>query len=235
MVSGDQLFTALLDVWEVPCLPVDFYFPTMDAHMYPCRVPAYVEEVRKCFKEAYTEAQHQSNCKADWQKQYYNRATSTMQLMPGDIMLMKADSFHGKRKVKYQWSKVEYVVVCQVTDDVPMYEVCYNGRNVKIIHHNQLFLVATPRGEAMPLGASKSLSEEGATWSALAEHTPLEWESEAPESNMNEAVTLCLTSRVPLGWVDGILWLLPSVAPRPTLRGLKAGDGMWGLSGEEVH
>ena len=158
-----------------------------------------------------------------------------MQLMPGDIMLMKADAFQGKRKLKDWWSKVDYVVVHQVTDDMPTYEVHDDGGNVKIIHHNLLFLVATPRGEATPLGASESLSGEGTTWSVLVELTPLEWESKVPESNMDEAVTLCLASCILLGWVDGILWLLPSVAPRPTLRGLGAGDGMWGLSDEEVH
>ena len=207
----------------------------MGNHTCPCQVPTYVEEVRKCFKEAYAEVKHQSNCEADWQKWYYNRATSIMQLMPGDIMLMKADAFQGKRKLKDWWRKVDYMVVHQVTDDILMYEVHDDGGNVKIIHHNLLFLVATPRGEATPLGASESLSGEGTTWSVLVELTPLEWESKVPESNMDEAVTLCLASCILLGWVDGILWLLPSVAPRPTLRGLGAGDGMWGLSDEEVH
>ena len=85
-------------------LPVDFYFPTMGTHMHSCQVPTYVEEVRKHFKEAYAEAHLQSNSEADWQKLYYDRATSTMQLMPGDVVLMKADMFQGKRKVKDQWS-----------------------------------------------------------------------------------------------------------------------------------
>ena len=90
----------------------------MSAHVNSCRVPGYVEEVRKHSKEAYAEAHLQTNIEADQQKWYYNRATSTVQLMPGDIVLMKLDAFQGKRKVKDQ-----YVVVCQVTDDVPMYEV----------------------------------------------------------------------------------------------------------------
>ena len=55
------------------------------------------------------------------QKWYYDRATSTLQLMPGDIILMKLDTFQGKRKVKDQWSEAEYMVVCQVADDVPTY------------------------------------------------------------------------------------------------------------------
>ena len=82
-----------------------------------------------------------------------------------------------------------------------------------------------PPYEVKPLGASESLSEEGAVQSALVELTPLEWESEATESNVDEAPTLCLTSHILLGWVDGVLWPLPSVALRPTLRGLGAGDG----------
>ena len=68
--------------------------------------------------------------------------------MPGDIVLMKLDMFQGKRKVKDQWSEAEYMVVHQVTDDVPVYKVQDDGRNVKVINHNQFFLVATPRGDA---------------------------------------------------------------------------------------
>ena len=83
----------------------------------------YVEEVSKHFKDAYAEAHLQTNSEADWQKWYYDRATSTMQLMPGDIIFMKLDAFQGKRKVKDWWSKAEYMVVCQVTGDIPTYEV----------------------------------------------------------------------------------------------------------------
>ena len=101
-------------------LPVNFYFLTISAHVCSCHVPAYVEEMRKRFKEAYAEAHLQTNSEVEW---YNDRATSTVQLMPGDIVLMKLDAFQGKRKVKDWWSKAEYVVVCQVTDDVPMYEI----------------------------------------------------------------------------------------------------------------
>ena len=98
-----------------PHLPVNFYFPMMGTHVHSCHVPAYVEEVRKRFKEAYAEVHLQTNSEADWQKWYYDRATSTMQLMQGNVVL-KLDAFQGKRKVKDWWSKAEYVVVCQVTD-----------------------------------------------------------------------------------------------------------------------
>ena len=66
-----------------PHLPVNFYFPTRGAHVCSCYVPAYVEEVRKCFKEAYAEAHLQTNSKEDRQKWYYDKMTSIMQLMLG--------------------------------------------------------------------------------------------------------------------------------------------------------
>ena len=55
-----------------PCLPVDYYFPTVSAYECSHRVPAYVTEVRRCFKEAYTEAHLQTNCEAEKQKCYYD-------------------------------------------------------------------------------------------------------------------------------------------------------------------
>ena len=77
---------------------------------------------------------------------------STTQLVLGNIVLMKSDAYQEKWKVKDQWSETEYVVVCQVTDGVPAYEVKDEAGNVKTVHHNQLFLVATPVGGHHTLG-----------------------------------------------------------------------------------
>ena len=123
-------------------------------------MPAYVMEVRRCFKEAYTEAHLQTNCEAEKQKCYYDQATSTAQLVPDDVVLMKNDMYQGKRKVKDRWSETEYVVVRQVADGVPAYEVKDEVGNIKTIHCNQLFLVAAPIEAVMPLGVGTSISEE---------------------------------------------------------------------------
>ena len=66
---------------------------------------------------------------------------------------MKNVVYQGKRKVKDQWSETEYVVVHQVTDGMPAYEVKDEVGNVKTIHHNRLFLVAIPMEAITPLGA----------------------------------------------------------------------------------
>ena len=80
-----------------------------------------------------------------------------------------------------------------------------------------------------------SVSDEVTTRSTLVEHTPLEWNSEMPEIDVDEALTWCLTSRILLGWIDGILWPLPSVALRPTIGGLRSGEGTSSLSDVDIH
>ena len=204
-----------------PRLPGDYYFLMVSASRH---MPAYVTEVQRCFKEAYTEAHLQTNCEAEKQKHYYDQVMSTAQLVPGDVVLMKNDAYQGKRKVKDRWSETEYVVVCQVTDGIPAYEVKDEVGNIKTVHRNWLFLVAAPKEAVTPLGAGTSISEEN-VWSTHAEHTSLGVESDLPERFVDGADTLSPSSKVPLRWVGGVLWPLPSVAPRPTMwRGIGAGD-----------
>ena len=138
-------------------LPVDYYFLTVSTYKCSHCVPAYVTEVQRHFKEAYTEAHLQTNCEAEKQKCYYDQATSTAQLVPGDVVLMKNDLYQGKWKVKDRWSETEYVVVRQVTDGIPAYEVKDEVGNIKTVHHNWLFLVATPKEVIMPLRAGASI------------------------------------------------------------------------------
>ena len=88
----------------------------------------------------------------------------------------------------------------------------------------------------MPLGAGMPISDENIVQSTRVEHTSLEVENNSPEASVDGADTLSPSSRVPLGWVGGVLWALPSVAPRLTMwRGIGAGDGAESPSDEEVH
>ena len=172
-----------------PHLPVDYYFPMVSAYKHSRHMPAYVTEVQRRFKEAYTEAHLQTNCEAERQKRYYDRAMSTAQLVLGDVVLMKNDAYQGKWKVKDQWSETEYVVVRQVADGVPAYEVKDEAGNVKTVHHNWLFLVANLKEAVMPLGAGASISEENIR-STHVEHTSLGAESDLPERFMDGTDTL---------------------------------------------
>ena len=110
------------------------------------------------------------------------------------------------------------------------------AENAKTIHHNRLFLVATPKEAVTPLGTSASISEEKVVQSTRTELTSLGIENDLPEGSVDGAVTLSPTSRILLGWVGGVLWPLPSVAPRLTMwSGMGAGDEAESLSDEEVH
>ena len=52
------------------------------------------------------------------------------------MVLMKNDAYQGKWKVKDHWSETEYVVVRQVADGIPAYEVKDEAGNIKTVHHN---------------------------------------------------------------------------------------------------
>ena len=96
--------------------------------------------------------------------------------------------------------------------------------------------MAAPVVAITPFGVDTPLSEENVAQSTLTECTSLEVESDSPEGSVDGADTLSPASRVPLGWVEGVLRPLPLVALRPTMwRGLGAGDGVWSQSDEEVH
>ena len=206
-------------------LPIDFHFPTQGAFECSCCVPKYVDEIRCLFKEAYTEAHIQTNIKADRQKQNYDRATSTVQLVPGDAILLKQDAFQGKRKMKDRWGDEEYEVVCQVAPDVPAYEVHHGSGNARVVHRNRLFLVASVLEPVTPLSLDTKLLEATSEWSTLAELTPLECKSDSPEEMTWEALTRCLTHGMPLGWLSGILRPLPMVALSSTKSGSSTGEG----------
>ena len=57
----------------------------------------------------------------------------------------------------------------------------------------------------MPLNKNKDADHNVSTRSALVELTPLEYENDLLNDQMERCQTQHLTSHVPLGWVDGIL------------------------------
>ena len=63
-------------------------------------VDVYIASVRDKLRSALWEAQAQSTAEACQQKQYYNRKIGTMNLKPDDLILVKADAWKGKRKIK---------------------------------------------------------------------------------------------------------------------------------------
>ena len=77
---------------------------------------------------------------------------STTQLVPGDMVLMKNDAYQEKQKVKNWWSETEYVVVCQVVDGIPAYEV----KDEEVLWY-ELVIPLTSGAEGMALSLAKHL------------------------------------------------------------------------------
>ena len=77
------------------------------------------EQLRATFKEAQT----QSAAEAQRQKWYYNWKIGAVGLKHGDLVLVKADAFKGKRKIMDKWEDKPHEVVHQIMTDIPLYEV----------------------------------------------------------------------------------------------------------------
>ena len=63
-------------------------------------VDVYVASVRNRLRSTLQEVQAQSTTEAHLQKWYYDRKIGTVNLKPGDLVLVKADAWKGKRKIK---------------------------------------------------------------------------------------------------------------------------------------
>ena len=84
-------------------------------------VDKYIASVQDRLRTTLWEAQVQSMVGAHWQTWYYDRKIGTVNLKPVDLILVKADAFKGKRKIKDRWEEETWEVVHQITTDVPSY------------------------------------------------------------------------------------------------------------------
>ena len=84
------------------------------------------------------EAQAQLTAEAPQQKCYYDRKIGAMNLKPGDLVLVKADAWKGKRKIKDRWDEETWVVSQQIAADVPSYEVMNQHGQSQVLHQNRL-------------------------------------------------------------------------------------------------
>ena len=68
----------------------------------------------------------------------------------GDKVLLKTDSFKGKRKLKDNWSDEVYTVIRQMGENIPTFEIEAEDGKVRVAHHNRLLLYEPPRGAPLP-------------------------------------------------------------------------------------
>ena len=131
-----------LMIRQQPRFPVDFVFPTIGSNKTPMReasakhVDVYVASVRDRLRTALWEAQAQSTTETCQQKQYYDRKIGAVNLKPGGLVLVKAEAWKGKKKIKDRWEEETWEVVHQIAADVPSYKVMNQHRWSQILHQN---------------------------------------------------------------------------------------------------
>ena len=87
-------------------------------------------------RTALREAQTQLMAEACQQNQYYDRKIGAVNLKPGNLVLVKADAFKGKRKIKDRWEDDTCKVVHQIVTDIPSYKVMDQHGRSDILHLN---------------------------------------------------------------------------------------------------
>ena len=70
------------------------------------------------------------------QKWNYDQKIGAVSLKPGNLVLVKADAFKGKRKIKDRWEEDTWEVVHQIMTDVLSYEVMDQHGRSCILHQN---------------------------------------------------------------------------------------------------
>ena len=196
-----------------PRLLVDFYFPTIGSTEAPMReasakhVDRYIASVQDRLRTALREVQTQSMAEVHWQKWYYDQKIGAGNVKPGNLVLVKADAFKGKRKIKDRWEEDTFEVVHQIATDVPSYEVTDQHGRSHILHQNWLLLIMSEVGIPLFIGICHA-------WDRCTSPMPCKPTSKGseimkmPQESSGSAVTWCPASKTSLGWINGKLWLL---------------------------
>ena len=131
-----------------------------------------------------------------------------MNLKPGNLVLVKADAFKGKRKIRDRWEEETCEVVHQFTTDVPSYKVTDQHGWSCILHQNWLLLIVSEVGIPLCIGVHHAWDR----CTSPTSHKPTSKGSEdmmMPQENSGWVATQCLASNTSLGRINRKLQLLP--------------------------
>ena len=136
-------------------MPVDCLFPTLCDSPHQAKMEVSVAAMQKRLKEAFVVARHLTSQEAARQRCYYDRRAGAVALQPGDVVVVHANGFVGKRKVKDRWEDGGFVVESQL-EDWPVYKVrclisdAKQKPKYRIFHRNCLLLVTNEDGPVVP-------------------------------------------------------------------------------------
>ena len=173
---------------------------------YARKVDTYVASVRDQLRIALREAQAQSTTEAFQQKWYYNRKVDAVNLKSGDLVLVKADAWKGKRKIKDRWDEETWEVSQQIVTDMPSYKVTNQHGQSQVLHQNWLLLIASEVGIPLCMGNHH-------TWDRCTSPTPCKTtslggdEEMMPQEQNGKVVTQRPTRKASQGWKNRKLQL----------------------------
>ena len=99
-------------------------------------VDMYIASVWDRLRTTLWEVQAQSTAEANRQKWYYDRKIGTVNLKPGNLVVVKADAWKGNRKIKERWEEDTLEVVHQIAADIASYKVMNQCRQSRVLHQS---------------------------------------------------------------------------------------------------
>ena len=198
-----------------PRLLVDFYFTTLRSTEVPRRgtstrhVNKFVATVTDHLRTALHEAQAQSTAEDQRQTWYCDQKIGVVGLKPGNLILVKADAFWGKRKIQGQiggqasWGSMS---------DHDRHPLIWSERPAQkyscVLYHKWLLLIASEAG--IPLCTGVHQAQDGCTSPTPVKPTAGGSDSKKmPQEDDGLAITQHQTRKTSLGWRNGKLWFFP--------------------------
>ena len=103
---------------------MDLLFPTVNNREWTCTIDEYVKALYEWLRECLKLAQESATKEANRQKRLYDSRVRTMELHPGDRVLVRLHAFQGQcRKLKNQWGDDIHTTIDRKADSIPVYEV----------------------------------------------------------------------------------------------------------------
>ena len=124
-----------------PRLPIDLMFGLKPPPGYST-YPEFVKKWRDAMSEAYQLASETAAKKATSGKIQYDKKAKSTTFQPGDrVLIRNVKERGGPGKLRSYWEDEIYKIVCQKSDEIPLYDVIPESGEGKTrtLHRNMLF------------------------------------------------------------------------------------------------
>ena len=119
-----------------PRLPINLLFPTRRTQAFTRTIDKYVASLYDRLRKSLVITQDCAVKEAQRQNRLYDHKVGTVELRPGDNVLVRLDAFQGqRRKLNNQWGSDLHTVVTRVADGIPTYVVKNNHTGKKKVVH----------------------------------------------------------------------------------------------------